>query len=103
MILKKNYSAEERIHILRWCGETLSLYIENVEKHGMTSDIAQAKTLLEIQESLNTEVEEACCPHGAERHMRSLTMSSDESLEGLCLDCNCRKASHTKVWPGYRG
>ena len=103
MILKKNYSSEERIHILRWCDETLSLYLENVGKHGMDSDTAQAKTLLEIQESLSTEIEESCCPHPAERHTKSLVMSSDESLEGLCRDCDCRKLAHTKDWPGYRG
>ena len=103
MILRKNYSEEERKHILRWCGETLKLYFENVDQHGMEPDMAQAKTLLEIQQALNTEVEEMCCPHPAARHSKSLTMSSDESLEGLCQDCDCRKLAHSKTWPGYRG
>jgi NTP pyrophosphatase (non-canonical NTP hydrolase) len=57
----------------------------------------------EAGEAVRKAEEYGCCGHPKERHTGSVTMSSDESVEGLCLDCKCRKLSFPKMWPGYRG
>jgi hypothetical protein len=59
--MKGSYSEQEQQDIAQICHWAISVYRENVERHGQEPDLAQAKAMIEMREALAGYIEEIVC------------------------------------------